>query len=177
MRDRFPTLDDDVNDVNLIEELVIVARSAAQVDEGGVILDITRAVERLGAIVLPLESERGRHLGMLRQVAEIPVMRVGRPDADLPGDRQRSTVAHGLGHLLLHSGCPPPTDSGESRRVERRAHRFASAFLMPGDSILKDPEEGCPGKGHSFKSDEAEGPLERRVKVVGGSFQLVGRRR
>jgi hypothetical protein len=43
------------------------------------------------------------------------------------GDRQRFTVAHELGHLVLHTsrrGIP-------SKQAEDEAHRFAGAFLMP----------------------------------------------
>jgi Zn-dependent peptidase ImmA (M78 family)/DNA-binding XRE family transcriptional regulator len=42
---------------------------------------------------------------------------------DLPGDRQRFTVAHELGHLVL-------TTQGDHDQ-EKAAHRFAAAFLVP----------------------------------------------
>src|SRR5690606_2787439 len=42
-----------------------------------------------------------------------------------PGCRQRFTLAHELGHLLLDGRLPPTLDE------ERACNRFASAFLLP----------------------------------------------
>ena len=44
-----------------------------------------------------------------------------------PRERQRFTMAHELGHLLLR--CHPQLD------VEKVAHRFAAAFLMPAETV------------------------------------------
>jgi Zn-dependent peptidase ImmA (M78 family)/transcriptional regulator with XRE-family HTH domain len=44
-----------------------------------------------------------------------------------PGDRQRFTLAHELGHLIMHR-FPTPT-------MENEANEFASAFLMPATEI------------------------------------------
>ena len=43
------------------------------------------------------------------------------------GERQRFTIAHELGHLMLH--VAPAIDE------EKAAHRFAGAFLMPAEMI------------------------------------------
>lgn len=50
-------------------------------------------------------------------------------NADEPGERQRFTLAHELAHLLL-----VPNDE-EAR--EALCHRFASAFLMPAESLFE----------------------------------------
>jgi Zn-dependent peptidase ImmA (M78 family)/DNA-binding XRE family transcriptional regulator len=50
---------------------------------------------------------------------------------DWPGDRQRFTLAHELGHLVLHARIAPALDE------ERACHRFASAFLVPKDEALR----------------------------------------
>lgn len=138
VRDRLPTYDAEPSDLNSIEELALLVRQAAGEDPAGGVRNVTRAAERLGCIVLPLESELGRHLGMSTRVSGIPVIRAARAGADLPGDRQRFTVAHELGHLLIHSDVSPPGDAAASRRIEREAHRFASAFLLPGDPFVDD---------------------------------------
>lgn len=52
-------------------------------------------------------------------------------NADSPGDRQRFTLSHELGHLLMHH---LPTDGDP----EEEADRFASEFLMPADEIADD---------------------------------------
>ena len=46
-----------------------------------------------------------------------------------PGDRQRFTMAHELGHMVLEA--PPGT-------AEKAAHQFAAAFLMPRDALLRE---------------------------------------
>lgn len=46
--------------------------------------------------------------------------------ADMPGDRQRFSIAHELGHLMLR---PKGLDD------EKAAHRFAAAFLVPEAAV------------------------------------------
>jgi len=48
---------------------------------------------------------------------------------DVPGDRFRFSLAHELGHMVMHT---MPEDE-EKQEVE--AHRFAAAFLMPATEI------------------------------------------
>lgn len=48
---------------------------------------------------------------------------------DVPGDRFRFSLAHELGHMVLH------TIPGGEDRQEDEAHRFAAAFLMPAAEI------------------------------------------
>src|SRR5262249_10300310 len=49
---------------------------------------------------------------------------------DIPGDRMRWTLAHELGHIVMHH---LPTDDPEGE-----ADRFASEFLMPGREIVAE---------------------------------------
>lgn len=51
-----------------------------------------------------------------------------------PGDRLRFSLAHALGHLVLHQGKLPYPE------MEREADMFASAFLMPAEDIQDDLE-------------------------------------
>lgn len=48
-----------------------------------------------------------------------------------PGDRQRFTLAHELGHLVIR----PETDQVD---VEKAAHRFAAAFLVPQEAAFAE---------------------------------------
>lgn len=50
---------------------------------------------------------------------------------DWPGDRQRFTLAHELGHLMLHGRLSADLDE------ERACHRFASAFLVPKQEAIR----------------------------------------
>lgn len=50
---------------------------------------------------------------------------------DWPGDRQRFTLAHELGHLMLHGRVSDVLD------LEQACHRFAGAFLVPRSEALR----------------------------------------
>ncbi len=143
MPERLPTFNGDINDNGEIDEFAIDVRQAADVPPHGAVPNVTRAAERLGCLVLPMDNELGKHLGMSMFVDGVPVIRVSRPSAGggIPGDRQRFTTAHELGHVSLHSSDPPPQTADEAKAVEKQAHRFAGAFLMPGDSFLDDLDE------------------------------------
>lgn len=139
--DQIPLFDGDLNDDDAIEHFAGDVRAAADIAPGAVVGNAMRAADRLGCVVLPLTSELGRHLGMSHRVDGTPFLRVSRPgggDSGVPGDRQRFTVAHELGHLALHSHLPPPDTAADAQRIERQAHRFASAFLAPADALIDD---------------------------------------
>ena len=146
---KVPIYDGDLNDDDGIDRIAADVRTAAGLAGDVVIPNVIRAAERLGCVVLPLESELGRHWGMSLTVDGIPVIRVARqsddPHTDIPGDRQRFTVAHELGHIVLHSGSSQPASPSDATRMEREANRFAAAFLVPGDVLLEDLE-GAGGR-------------------------------
>lgn len=140
--DSIPIFDDDPSDDDAIEQFALDVRAAAQIGESDVVGNCIRAAERLGCVVLPMRSELGKHLGLSLRSNLIPVICVSRASADrpggVPGDRQRFTVAHELGHLGLHAGVGPPESAADATRVEKQAHRFAGAFLCPGDALIQD---------------------------------------
>lgn len=65
-----------------------------------------------------------------------------------PRSRQNFTVAHELGHLLMHRGRPlivdssvrvnfrDPTSASATNREEIEANAFAAALLMPKDFVI-----------------------------------------
>lgn len=67
--------------------------------------------------------------GLAAQVDGIPIIVVGK---DWPGDRQRFTLAHELGHMALHGRLSDKLDE------EKAAHRFAGAFLVPAKEAIKE---------------------------------------
>lgn len=139
--DDIPVFHGDLNDDHAIEQFADEVRITAGLAEGDVVGNAMRAADRLGCVVLPMISELGRHLGMSQRIDGSPFIRVSRPalgDNPVPGDRQRFTVLHEVGHLGLHSELPPPETADEARRIERQAHRFASAFLAPAEPLLDD---------------------------------------
>jgi Zn-dependent peptidase ImmA (M78 family) len=141
--ERLPTFAGDLNDDNEIDEFATEVREAADVAPVQAVPNVTRAAERLGCLVLPMNNELGKHLGMSLFVNGTPVIRVSRPTGSggIPGDRQRFTLAHELGHVTLHASCPPPETADHAKAFEKQAHRFAGAFLLPGDSFLSDLDE------------------------------------
>ena len=65
--------------------------------------------------------------GLFAEVNSMPVIVIGNYR---PGDRQRFTLAHELGHLLLDNRIPLEMD------IEIFCNRFAGAFLLPKQSLL-----------------------------------------
>jgi Zn-dependent peptidase ImmA (M78 family)/DNA-binding XRE family transcriptional regulator len=131
-----PDADDD------IEQFAIDVRAQADLSAAEAITNTIRTAERLGFIVLPMRAELGRHLGLSLRVNLLPFVCVSRPSEDpdrhVPGDRQRFTVAHELGHHGLHGASNSPATAGEAARIERQAHRFAGALLCPADALQSD---------------------------------------
>lgn len=142
--DAIPLFDGDLNDDDAIEQFALEVRQAADVPDDAVVRNVTRAAERLGCVVLPMDGELGRHLGMSTVANLRPMICVSRPSSEptaIPGDRQRFTVAHELGHLALHRSLPAPRSAAEASSIERQAHRFAAAFLAPGDALREELSE------------------------------------
>jgi Zn-dependent peptidase ImmA (M78 family)/transcriptional regulator with XRE-family HTH domain len=140
--DRLPLFDGDLENDDAIERFAGDVRAHAGLDDADVVRNCIRAAERLGCVVLPMDDELGRHLGLSTRIDDFPVIRVSRssvdPERSVPGDRQRFTVAHEIGHLAMHHSSAAPSSAPEGARFEKQAHRFAAAFLAPADPIIAD---------------------------------------
>ncbi len=93
----------------------------------GPVHDLTGAVERVGGIVICAEFET-------RFVDGISLWTKSGPPAfwinrDIPPDRWRWTLAHELGHIVMHAGGDVRVDT------EDEADTFAGEFLMPEAEI------------------------------------------
>jgi len=89
--------------------------------------NMTDIVEDRGAMVIPLEaSEEFDGLSCWAN-DDIPVIVVKK---DLMGDRQRSDLAHELGHLIMKV-------SSEINE-EKAAKHFSGAFLAPADAVYRE---------------------------------------
>lgn len=67
----------------------------------------------------------------------------GRPYVFLAADkanavRSRFDAAHELGHLVLHRSVSGLDFTKRNPEIERQAHRFASAFLLPAESFAAE---------------------------------------
>lgn len=117
-----------------IESIAADIRSAIGVPSDKVINNVTRCVERLGILVTGLENPN---------LPEDKIDGISTPERDSrpfvitlnldkPGDRLRFSVAHELGHLVLHTENPPL----DLKTREAEADAFASAFLMPRRALI-----------------------------------------
>ena len=89
--------------------------------------NLTEVLEDRGVKVVLLESEDNFDGLSCWANEKIPVILV---KMGLPGDRQRSDLAHELGHLIMH--VSPNMDE------ERAALRFSGAFLVPKEVVFQE---------------------------------------
>lgn len=127
---RLPRLEGDA------EECAALVRSELGVSPDGPILNVTDVLERSGVLVFALpplyESAFDRVDGFSVWAASgnklVPSIFLS---AKAPGDRQRLTIAHEVAELAI-------TDMPPGREREKKANRFAGAFLMPADRFREE---------------------------------------
>lgn len=103
-----------------------------------VVQDLALAVEGAGVIVVREETGIAQIEGLSAWSAVI-----GRPLILLSADkdngyRSRFDLAHELGHLVLHRYISRPTERERHNLLEKQAHRFAGAFLLPAESFATE---------------------------------------
>ncbi|MHB8673723.1 MAG: ImmA/IrrE family metallo-endopeptidase [Candidatus Limnocylindrales bacterium] len=122
-QDRVPELDPD--DFEHGAQDVGRAVRAAWNMPPGPIANVTWAVEDAGGIVIQADFSTPLLDGVSRWVPGLPPLFFLNQDA--PGDRARMTLAHELGHLVMHHVARP--------EMETQAFEFAQEFLMPEREI------------------------------------------
>lgn len=90
---------------------------------------LTDMLEERGIMVFQSQAIRDDFDGMAAKVNSIPVVIVG---SGWPGDRQRFTLTHELGHLVLSGRLVAELDE------ETASSRFAGAFLAPASEVRKE---------------------------------------
>lgn len=112
-----------------IERIAHDVRSHWGVGDGTPVGDLTRGIERDGIPVVPMATRMDDILGDgVTDPARVHGNTfIGYFPEGKTGDRQRFTVAHELGHLVLHRNRRP----GDRHLAEREANMFAGALLMP----------------------------------------------
>ncbi|MEX0754926.1 MAG: ImmA/IrrE family metallo-endopeptidase [Actinomycetota bacterium] len=117
-----------------VEELAADVRLSMNQEEHGPIKNLTSAAERAGVCLIPIAGLDGID-GLSSWVGEhqIPVIGIS---PSIPGDRFRFTLAHELGHLIMHRK--------KSDQSEVEANRFAGAVLFPAE----DFEDAMPDFPH-----------------------------
>lgn len=96
------------------------------------IADLTDTLEAVGLLVIVVDEENSKFSGLTAKARTddgraYPVVAVSKR---WPGDRQRFTLAHELGHLLLEGRL------ADDINEEKACDRFAGAFLAPRVAVL-----------------------------------------
>lgn len=91
----------------------------------GPVSNLVEYAERAGCIIAHCEMEDAGVDGISYRVAGLPPLIF--LNKNRPADRQRFSLAHELGHLVMHD-YPTPS-------MEEEADQFASELLMPADDI------------------------------------------
>lgn len=94
----------------------------------GPIKNLTDYMERAGILIIKCDMSGARIDGVSYQISGLPPIVF--INNDIPADRERFTLAHELGHLIMHKY---PTEN-----METEANSFAAAFLMPASDIAPD---------------------------------------
>jgi Zn-dependent peptidase ImmA (M78 family)/transcriptional regulator with XRE-family HTH domain len=92
----------------------------------GPIQNLTKALEAAGVVVVHSFLGGSAVDGVTFSAPGLPPLIV--LNQEQPADRMRFTLAHELGHLVMHRGQP-------TKEMEDEANLFASAFLMPARDI------------------------------------------
>lgn len=119
-----PLLDVDDYDGD-VESIARAVRAWWHVPHGPV-ENMTKLIEDARGVVIPFDFGVSR----IDAISQWPP---GMPplifiDANSTGDRDRLTLAHELGHMVMHTQNPNP-------EMERQAYRFAAEFLMPEKEV------------------------------------------
>ncbi|MGW6460588.1 helix-turn-helix domain-containing protein [Streptomyces sp. NPDC055078] len=147
-----------------IEELADETRVALRLAPDKPIPHLTRALERCGVAVAPImlpdptgdsPSPTNKHFGVSywAGIGETALI------AYFPGqqgDRDRFTLAHELGHIILHTFRPRAKDP------ESEANRFAGALLVPRERAVEEIKDRLTLEGFA-----------RRKQTWGVSIQAL----
>lgn len=91
--------------------------------------DLVDLLEEQGIKVLGFDNSNHPNFdGLFSYVDESPLIVIGN---QYPGDRQRFTLAHELGHLIFNQLVSCQLDE------EQFCNRFAGAFLLPKESLIR----------------------------------------
>ncbi len=127
---RLPQLTDEPTDIVTAAQLT---RNALGLSLDVPIPNLVKAVEQTGTIVLslPAHFETCDAFSLWANVPSIQApFEMRKPlvviSGETPGDRLRFSLAHEIGHLVLHQAV-----RGTTREMEDEAHKFAAELLLP----------------------------------------------
>lgn len=125
-------------DDKAIEEAAAACRLHWHLGQGP-ISDVVAVLENAGALVIREELGGVKMDGVSAWSVDChrPIVLLSADKASAV--RSRFDAAHELGHLVMHRGVKPADlNKAEYAEMERQAHRFASAFLLPAETFSRD---------------------------------------
>ena len=128
---KFPELK--VEAMNTPEVIAGKIRTQANIPPGPVI-NLVGIMEKSGVAIYFLQNAPEKFDGttiLCRSGQRIIVV-----NSEIPNDRKRFTIAHELGHCVMH--IPFSSDLDPYSDIEDEANAFASEFLMPASVIKRD---------------------------------------
>lgn len=155
-KDVIPNFDPRERELNP-EKIADLSREAMDIKRGP-ILDLVSVIEACGAIVIDRNLEIDDMDALCRWVPGLPKLFF--LNGAKPPDRTRHSLAHELGHTVMHFG-----HDTEYKIAEKQANSFAAAFLMPSQDIRRDM--------HSFLTIADLAAIKRKWRV---SMQSAARR-
>ena len=114
------------------------ARNLLGIGQKEAIRDICGLVEKAGIKIYLSGSGIKQYFGLsigIEDGGPAVCVRVGN---DISVERQIFTLAHEVGHLLLHRGSYDKNEVKENAKEDREADIFASHFLMPQEGFLNE---------------------------------------
>lgn len=93
------------------------------------IQDFIDVLESHGIRVFIIDYEEEMFDGLSTLINDQPIIVIS---SKWPGDRQRFTLAHELGHFILRNCL------SKSLKEEKACNRFAGAFLLPKESLVQE---------------------------------------
>lgn len=113
-----------------VEDIAIKFRESIKISNKQPLSDLINVLENLGIIIIQIKNINNQFSdfdGLSEIVNNVPVIVL--LDDIKDGARQRFTIAHELGHLLL---------STDKLDEEKMCNRFASSLLMPKEAVINE---------------------------------------
>ncbi|MGI4738426.1 MAG: helix-turn-helix domain-containing protein [Janthinobacterium lividum] len=109
----------------------------------GPIKNLVHLVEKAGILIITSDYNTEKLDGMIVPDGDaLPLIYLNR---EQPGDRQRSTLAHELGHWLMHNAFNPTADDD----IEGEAFEFAGEFMVPLQEFQRQVNERTTLAGYA----------------------------
>lgn len=116
------------------ESAAQLARASLGISPDRPVKNLVNLLERNGVVIFAVPFEIEDHDSFSLWASDpLPAVPVIVVSIGKPGDRQRFTLSHELGHLCLHRAF-----NSSVPILEDQANRFAAEFLMPAEAIRNE---------------------------------------